>query len=578
MWILLRNKRTGRLVAVMVSHNKSGKEVDEDKGCKKAQAQRLADILSIEMGENIPILFGCDFNNGTETESYGIFRNKTPFMAEAYEDIYGESPTWGSSKWRNAGGHPEKLGVTPNNIDFLFYSRKYFKTLAVLGYPTEDLEFCNLPGYKYPSDHFAHMAIYEEQNGVSEKDAFRQEALFLAKMRMIKQLKFSELTTIVENKKAGPLLQKLVKSMKTPLKLIDARKVVFMDAPKQTDTIKTMPMTVSPSDTKSTLPFTVSVNLRRTYEKTETYWKYLEAPEFEESSRSKSHEYSNMEYCRLLAKQEVNLRKHNAKRNAMTQFDLQYSAYVLLCNYLCSTGQKKLTDGKLDSLTKKDKMSLVEFGKTYKAFNPKTSNYGETILKAVAKKLGASTPENRAAAIKWAYTTYDAMKPDRKAKKTIHCLKGYDGRCETCFPSGHCKTMLTGPDHRENGSLCKCGSKWIDLGCGKAQGSTLKTKKGLKIEECTKCKGTGTNKDYGVCKNTQKLPKPHKTKEACEKAGKCEWCPLHFGVVRRRRLGDSAAYLLDRHQQMHGVRTPPVLATLLEEIEEAQRNWRPRRR
>merc|ERR1712000_792463 len=116
----------------------------------------------------------------------------------AYEDVYGESPSWGSAKWRNAGGQPEKLGVTPNNIDFLFYTRKFFKTLAVLGYPTEDIEFCNLPGYKYPSDHFAHMAIYEEQE-LSEKDAFRQEAFALARMESIKELSLAELRTMVKD-------------------------------------------------------------------------------------------------------------------------------------------------------------------------------------------------------------------------------------------------------------------------------------------------------------------------------------------------------------------------------------------
>merc|ERR1711964_662910 len=140
--------------------------------------------------------------------------------------------------------------------------------------------------------------------------------------------------------------------------------------------------------------------------------------------------------------------------------------------------------------------------------------------------------------VKWAYRTYKGMTDDRKDKKNISCLKSYYGKCE-CV-------------------------------------------KGLKIG-CTKCKDNampGRNKDYGLCiKKTQELPEPHKTKEACEKAD-CEWCQ-HFEEifkVRRRRLGDSAAYLLDRHQQIHGVRTPPVLATLLEEIEEAQRNWRPRRR
>merc|ERR1711900_66057 len=151
-----------------------------------------------------------------------------------------------------------------------------------------------------------------------------------------------------------------------------------------------------------------------------------------------------------------------------------------------------------------------------------------------------------------AYQTYKDMTDDRKDKKNISCLKSYYGKCE-CVKT---------------------------LGCNAVQGSTLMTNKDLKIG-CDKCKGMpGRNKDYGVCKNTQELPKPHKTKEACEKAGKCEWCLLNFvsATQRRRRLGDSAAYLLDRHQQIHGVRTPPVLATLLEEIEEAQRNWCPRRR
>jgi len=316
-------------------------------------------------------------------------------------------------------------------------------------------------------------------------------------------------------------------------------------------------MTVSPSDTNRELPFTVSVNLRRTYKKIKTYWNFLNGSEWSlttkvfgflkslgmpmggvsKTERGKLQEYGDEEYCRLLAKQEIDLRKHNAKRAAMTQFDLRYSAYVILCHYLSSTGQKELSADKLDSLTKKGKMSLIEFGKTYKAFNPKTSNYGETILKAVAKKLGASTPENSAAAFKWAYTTYDAMKHDRKTKKTLHCLKGYDGRCKKCV---------------------------ITLGCDSVQGSTLKTNKDLEIG-CDECRATpGRNKDY--------LHFGMKEEEKVQEAAPAN------EKVSRRRLGDSAAYLLDRHHQIHGVHTPAILATLLEKIEEAQRNWRPRRR
>jgi hypothetical protein len=183
MWMLLRNRTTGRLTAVVTAHQKSGKEKGEDKLVKRTQADRMAEILRLELGPNVPIIFGCDFNNGTETESYGDFRRQVPFMAEAYEDTYGMSPTWGSSKWRSGGDQTEKIGFTPNNIDFVLYSRRFFKPLGVLAYPNwedEPLEKCNLPGRKYPSDHFAHMAVFEERN-VSHEEALVEEMYHLVK-------------------------------------------------------------------------------------------------------------------------------------------------------------------------------------------------------------------------------------------------------------------------------------------------------------------------------------------------------------------------------------------------------------
>jgi len=169
--MLLRNRLTGRLLAVMVSHNKSGKEVGEDGYIKMAQAERLVEILEGELGPTIPILYGCDFNNGTETESYQILRKGASFMGEAYQEIYGRAPKWTCTKWRNAGGQPHKVGVTPNNIDFMFYNKRFFKPLAVLGYPDEELEVCSMPGYRYPSDHFAHFAVYQERDlGEGEVD------------------------------------------------------------------------------------------------------------------------------------------------------------------------------------------------------------------------------------------------------------------------------------------------------------------------------------------------------------------------------------------------------------------------
>jgi len=187
MWVLLRNKVTKRLTAVVTAHNKSGAEKGEDAVNKRTQADRLAEILRDELGPNVPIIFGCDFNNGTETESYADFRRQVPFMAEAYEDTYGMSPTWGSSKWRSGGAQTEKIGFTPNNIDFVFYNRRFFKALGVLAYPNweeEDLEACNLPGYKYPSDHFAHMALFEERE-VTPEQALLEEMYHLVKRNKV---------------------------------------------------------------------------------------------------------------------------------------------------------------------------------------------------------------------------------------------------------------------------------------------------------------------------------------------------------------------------------------------------------
>merc|ERR1711964_278449 len=49
---------------------------------------------------------------------------------------------------------------------------------------------------------------------------------------------------------------------------------------------------------------------------------------------------------------------------------------------------------------------------------------------------------------------------------------------------------------------------------------------GKKTTVETRCAGSITppcGSKPGVCKNTQKLPKPHKTKKACVAAGNCEW-------------------------------------------------------
>jgi len=169
MWMLLRNNVTQRTYAVISFHGKSGKETDGDVElqAKLTQAEWIAEIIKEEIGENMPLICGFDFNNNTESKTYRLFRQQLPFIGEAYEDLYGKSPSWGSSKWRSSGSQPDKIGYTPNDIDFVFYNKRFLKTRAVWAYPacadnSVQLEECNLPGLKYPSDHFAHMAVFEE--------------------------------------------------------------------------------------------------------------------------------------------------------------------------------------------------------------------------------------------------------------------------------------------------------------------------------------------------------------------------------------------------------------------------------
>merc|ERR1711964_102951 len=524
MWILLRNKRTGRLVAVMVAHNKSGKEAGEDKGCKKAQSKRLADILSVELGQDIPILFGCDFNNGTETESYKEFRDLTPQLAEAYEDVYGESPAWGSSKWRNAGGQPEKLGVTPNNIDFLFYSRKYFQTLAVKGYPTEDIEFCNLPGFKYPTDHFAHMAIYRETEPQTEKQAVREQALFLAKMQPIKLLTTEELKAMREDK-TQKRMKEIIKQNKS-ITLDDARKAMFENTPVQFDKVMATPMTVCPSDNVEQEEFSIRVNLRRKYDTD-----YESVPEYKnvhnmlayfegeltQPEKEKLHYVRAKEekYINLLIDQEIELRKHNPKRSAMEKFDLEYSSYVLMCNYLCCPGKEGTDVTRNPNLQDAAKFSekMVMFGERFVGTKKED---GQKSLAPISAKLTKSVtnPQNKTVDYKQlighfikAYSRYGDLSPSRRDKKQAAFDKIYRGICA----------------HKD-----------------------VKVKKWSKEDACT-CTTCGSKK------NSECDPDAHQL----------------VLDARRRRLGDSAAYLLDRHRQIHGVRIPTTLAALLAEIEEA---------
>merc|ERR1711964_431320 len=216
-------------------------------------------------------------------------------------------------------------------------------------------------------------------------------------------------------------------------------------------------MTVSPEKyAEGSETFKVRVNLRRTYAKNATYKEYLSGNMTEaEKKKLLRTDKEELEYYKLLAKQEIELRKHNAKRAAMEKFDRQYSAYVILCNYLSSTGQtdKAFTNDELIRLTTKEPTKIggkivnicpfIHFGQTYLALNPKNKKKDATILKKVAQKLEMkvdkelkiNSKETMLKHVKWAYRTYKGMTDDRKDKKNISCLKSYYGKCE-CVNKG----------------------------------------------------------------------------------------------------------------------------------------------
>jgi len=76
--------------------------------------------------------------------------------------------------------------------------------------------------------------------------------------------------------------------------------------------------------------------------------------------------------------------------------------------------------------------------------------------------------------------------------------------------------------------------------------------------------------DRGVCKNTQNLPEPHKTKEACDAAGYCEWSTKDFYDTSR---GDDA---MCRRNAVHGADSPKAAAKEIALI--FDRKWKEDRR
>jgi len=178
----------------------------------------------------------------------------------------------------------------------------------------------------------------------------------------------------------------------------------------------------------------------------------------------------NEDIAQLWIRQEIGLRKHNAKRVAMEQFDRRYRAYVILCNFVSAMGirspdQLTAFTNNWEEFTK----TLLEFGKVYQANNPKSKKptkmtlKGEstTTLKKVTEKLERRNSENNedmTSHFKWAYETYSKMKDDRRRKKYNSCLASYSGRCGICSNGKKVGESLPLLATREDG-ICYCAEK-----------------------------------------------------------------------------------------------------------------------
>lgn len=170
LYVTLRNKQNQQPFVVVASHNKSGEKA-KDLPAKKAQAEFVADLIKREVGDDIPVIFACDFNTNTTTKAYQAFEEKNqkigPQMISSYKTAgSGRETSYTTSKWRKGGPQLDKLGKTTQTIDFIFYSQKDWDVRSTLSIPDQStLEPLLMPGWRYPSDHFSLVADLELKSG-----------------------------------------------------------------------------------------------------------------------------------------------------------------------------------------------------------------------------------------------------------------------------------------------------------------------------------------------------------------------------------------------------------------------------
>jgi len=176
--VQLKVKATNRHFVVMTAHLKSGTEPDDIPG-KKAQAKEVAGIIkNIKHNDrNMPVIFGCDFNNKPEddednshrifyeelkmkkggykvTSAYGKVRSEGKYGASpTYQEVMGWEPPFTVDKVRKGGAQKDKVGGVQQTIDFIFYTKE-IECSRILDITKDDLEDCRIVGWRYPSDHF----------------------------------------------------------------------------------------------------------------------------------------------------------------------------------------------------------------------------------------------------------------------------------------------------------------------------------------------------------------------------------------------------------------------------------------
>jgi len=199
--------RPGREFLMMTAHLASGNKA-KDEATKRDQGRQVARFIQ-KKNKEIPIIFACDFNNRpggvTHTEFFNVLRGNTPVtgaydhflkkwrcteetnlpvnertkadkdmhspltIRDAQTDLYQkrricpkckktralrQGPVFTTDKWRRGGTQVAKKGITRERIDFIFHTKE-FRCTGILDITKEKIEKLHMPGWKYPSDHFA---------------------------------------------------------------------------------------------------------------------------------------------------------------------------------------------------------------------------------------------------------------------------------------------------------------------------------------------------------------------------------------------------------------------------------------